>query len=144
MTDITSLIQQAMANGDTATALTLARTLEHQTKISTIPVHQEEYYQPQQQYLPPSQVYQDDYYYEPQEPYIDAQYTPVRNLPTWQDRIPRNWSTWVCLVILPYLAIAEVMTPGHQGPLKIHQTDLDWPITLVGNTFKALGGEKSE
>jgi hypothetical protein len=140
MADITTLIKQAMDNGDTATALTLARTLEHQTKISTVPVQQEEYYIPQQQYLPPQQVYTQqpqylDVSYEPVEYYEPlVQYNPTK-LEKITQFLPRNTSTWICLVILPYLAIAEVLAPGHQGPLKIHQTKLAWPIEMVGGMF---------
>jgi hypothetical protein len=146
MTELTTLIQQAMDNGDTATARALSRALENQTKISTIPVRQEEYYYPQQQCLPPQQVYTQqpqylDVSYEPVEYYETlVQYKPT-NLEKITRFLPRNTSTWICLVILPYLAVAEVLAPGHQGPLKIHQTDLDWPITLVGNTLKGLGGK---
>ena len=136
MTDITTLIKQAMDNGDTATALTLARTLEHQTKVTTVPVQQEEYY-PQQQYLTPQYTHTQplDVYYEPVEYYEPvSRYQPNR-LQAISQFIPKNTTTWLCLVILPYLAIAEVLAPGHQGPLKVHQTNLDWPIEMIGGMF---------
>ena len=119
--DLPTLIQQALDNGDTATARALSRALENQTRITTVVSEPEPVYTTA---IHQSPVYDNTIYRE----------SPKKISITW----------WLCFVILPYLAIAEVMTPGHQGPLKIHQTDLDWPITLVGNTFKALGGEKSE
>lgn len=128
MNELTTLIQQALDSGDTATARALSRALENQTKITTIPVQQEEYYYPQQQYLPPQQAYtqQLDIYHEPVE-----YYEPVVN----GSQKTISISTLVCLVILPYLAIAEVLAPGHQGPLKIHQMNLDWPIEMIGGMF---------
>ncbi len=141
MTDITTLIKQAMDNGETATALTLARTLEHQTKVTTVPAQQEDYYYPQQQYLPPQQAYtqQLDVYYEPVEYYEPiSRYQPNR-LQAISQFIPKNTTTWLFLVILPYLAFAEVLAPGHQGPLKIHQMNLDWPIEMIGGMFPKGG-----
>lgn len=110
MTDLTVLIQQALNNGDTETAQSLSKVLEHQTKISVIPLEQPieyiETYQPT--YIPPAKV----------------------------QIISISW--WLCFIILPYLAIAEVLAPGHQGLLKINHMDLDWPVVLVTNTFTAV------
>jgi len=122
MNELTALIQQAMDNGDTATARALSRALENQTKISTVPVpvQQEEYYYPQQQ------VYTQQPQYIEELVYANRQASPQQGI---------SISTIFCLVILPYLAVAEVLAPGHQGPLKIHQTKLAWPIEMVGGMF---------
>lgn len=115
MNELTALIQQALDTGDTTTARALSRALENQTKVTTIPVQQEEYYYPQTAT-----------YYEPVE-----YYEPVAN----GSQKTISISTLVCLVILPYLAFAEVLAPGYQGPLKIHQMNLDWPIEMIGGMF---------
>jgi hypothetical protein len=110
--DLTSLIQQAIDNGDTATARALSRALENQTRISTVIQEPTEYVEYQQ----PSAY--------------------VRSSPN--NGVSVTW--WLCFVILPYLAIAEVLTPGHQGPLKIYKTYLAWPISLVSSVTKSFGG----
>jgi hypothetical protein len=111
--DLTVLIQQAIDNGDTATARSLSRVLENQTKVNVVQYQQEQYY-PEETYSPQQPTY-----------YIEEGQS-VRGISvTW----------WLCFVILPYLAVAEVLVPGHQGPLKIHQTQLTWPIDMVGSVF---------
>ena len=115
MTELTTLIQQAIDNGDTATARALSRALENQTKVSTI------------SYQEPTQVFHQPQYVEPQQSYYA---TPVRQQ---SSGISISW--WLCFVILPYLAVAEVMAPGHQGPLNIHQTQLSWPVDMVSSAF---------
>jgi hypothetical protein len=139
MNELTTLIQQALDNGDTAIARALSRALENQTKISTIPVQQEEYY-PQQQYLPPQQVYTQ----QPQ--YLDVYHEPVEYYEpiAIQSQRSVSISALVCLVILPYLAIAEVLAPGHQGPLKVHQMNLDWPVEMVGGIFPKGGSTDAQ
>lgn len=121
MNELTTLIQQAMDNGDTATARALSRALENQTKISTVPIQQEEYY-----YYPQQQVYTQQPQYIEEPVYTNRQAPPQQSI---------SISTILCLVILPYLAFAEVLAPGHQGPLKIHQMNLDWPIEMIGGMF---------
>jgi hypothetical protein len=115
MNELTTLIQQAIDNGDTATARALSRALENQTKVSTIA------------YQEPAQVFNQPQYIEPQQTYY---YAPSRSQ---NGGVSISW--WLCFVILPYLAVAEVLAPGHQGPLKIHQTKLAWPVEMVGTVF---------
>lgn len=108
--DITTLIQQAIDNGDTATARALSRALENQTRLSV-----------------PTQTY----IQEPEYQYVEYQQPVTYTRRTSSFSI--TW--WLCFVVLPYLAVAEVLAPGHQGPLKIHKTELAWPIDIVGNVF---------
>lgn len=134
MNELTTLIQQALDSGDTATARALSRTLENQTRISTRledPFIEDPDYCPEQQRLITGQVYN------PQPQYLGAYHEPVEYYEPVVNGSQKtiSISTLVCLVILPYLAIAEVLAPGHQGPLKIHETNLDWPIEMIGGVF---------
>lgn len=113
MNELTTLIKQALDTGDTATARALSRALENQTKVSTIPVRQEEYYYPQQQCLPPQQVYTQqpqylDVSYEPVE-YYEPIFTPPRYS-------SRSWKTfpisYLLIGIMGYAAIAQMGAPG--------------------------------
>jgi hypothetical protein len=110
MADLTSLIQQALDNGDTATARVLSRALENETKI----------YTPQ-----PTQTYTQPEYY--QEASVSS-YESVREI-----SVTKILSSWQLAVIMLYIAIAEVSAPGHQGLMKAHEMHWFWgPRFIAG------------
>ena len=119
MSDLTSLIQQALDNGDTATARVLSRTLENQTRVHA-PVHTQPY---TQNYIQPA----DDYYYEQ-----PVHYEEVREISIIQ-ALFKALSSWQLAVVMVYIAIAEVSAPGHQGPLRAHEMHWFWgPRAIAG------------
>jgi hypothetical protein len=123
------LLHEALRDGNTAAAAALSRAIEERTRLAS------NHYSVLTQGLTQQQTF------------IQATAIPVQAQTIQQASVKEqkskevkedfNWLTFTCswkmTIIVLYIAIAEVLNPGHQGLLKLHQIHWFWgPRAIAG------------
>jgi len=120
------LLHEALRDGNNAAAAALSRAIEERTRLASN--HYSVLTQGLTQQQPIIQTTAIP---------VQAQTLPARPIQSQKPKQDFDWKEFACswkmTAIVLYIAVAEVLNPGHQGPLKIHQIHWLWgPRAIAG------------